>query len=76
MIFKFIILAVIIYIIYLTFFKKESVVARKEHKPRAKKEEDSEIMVECVKCGVFISSKEAIIKDGKYYCSKECAELK
>ena len=56
MIFKFIILAVIIYIIYLTFFKKESVVARKEHKPRAKKEEDSEIMVECVKCGVFISS--------------------
>ena len=32
-------------------------------------------MVECQKCGLFISSKDAIIKNGKYYCSKECAEL-
>lgn len=76
MIFKLIILAVIIYIIYLTFFKNDALTAKKENKQRSKREDDSEIMVECSKCGIFISSKEAIIKDGKYYCSKECAEIK
>ncbi len=31
-----------------------------------------EIMLECKKCGTYISSKEAIISNGEYYCSKEC----
>ena len=59
-----------------TFFKNDALTAKKEKKQRPKREDDSEIMVECSKCGIFISSKEAIIKDGKYYCSKECAEIK
>ncbi|WP_300361820.1 PP0621 family protein [Hydrogenimonas sp.] len=37
---------------------------------------DEEIMVECEKCGTFVSSHEAIIVDGKYYCSKTCAGVK
>lgn len=34
-----------------------------------------EIMLECKKCGTYISDKEAIIKDGKHFCSKNCAGL-
>ena len=37
------------------------------------KKDGEEVMVECKKCGTFVSIKEAIIKDSNYYCSKECA---
>lgn len=43
---------------------------------RKGKNEDVETVVECHKCGVYISVDEAILKDGYYYCSKECAEIK
>ncbi len=83
MILKILVLLIIIYIIYLIFFKPQTLSVKKERnfKPknpfkRKEKKEDTEIMVECEKCGIFISSKEAIIKDGKYYCSKECAGVK
>ncbi len=81
MIFKWIIFGVVIYIVYQIFFKKENIISKvkRASKESAKKKEEkieSETMVECQKCGIFISSKEAIIKDGKYYCSKECAGVK
>lgn len=43
-------------------------------KPRKKEslKKQEEIMVECEKCGIYVSSKEVIIQSGKYYCSKEC----
>jgi len=50
-------------VIYFLFFKKP--------KPKVKNKE-LEDMVECESCGVFISVEEAIEKNGKYYCSKEC----
>ncbi len=58
---KLLVFALIIGVIYFMFFKK-------------KKESSSEeqTMVECSKCGVFVSSKDAFVKDGKFYCSKEC----
>ncbi len=34
-------------------------------------EEDT--LVECTKCGTFVTYKESIIVKGKVYCSKECA---
>ena len=65
MLFKILLLAAVVGAIYYFFIKK---------KPSIPK--DSETMVECEKCGTFVSNKEAIIKDGKYYCSKECAGAK
>ena len=62
MLLKLLLLAAVIGGIYYFFIKK---------KPQIPKE--TETMVECQKCGTFVSNKEAIIKDGKYYCSKECA---
>ncbi len=65
---KYIIVAIIIYIVYLFLFKaKRGDVQQKEDKKRS-----SQTMVECKKCSVFVSNDEAYIKDGKYYCSHEC----
>ncbi len=44
---------------------------RKPHRKESPKKQE-EIMVKCEKCGIYVSSKEAIIQSGKYYCSKEC----
>jgi len=63
----------VIFLIYLFFFKNN----RKEdiQKKSSKKVLEGETMVECQACSTFISHKEAIIKDGLFYCSKECARL-
>ena len=29
-------------------------------------------MVECAKCGIYCEIDDAILSNGKYYCSKEC----
>jgi len=44
----------------------------KDDDPR-KIEEDT--LVECVKCGTYVTYKEAIIIKGEIYCSRECASL-
>ncbi|MBX7490913.1 PP0621 family protein [Helicobacter turcicus] len=65
---KWILFALCIVGIYFFFFKKPKTIhEKKEHK------KDS-IMLECATCGTYVSSDEAIIQDGKYYCSKECAQ--
>ena len=69
-------LAVVIivgYIIYVKFFKKP--------KPEIKKEDNYKkdggaLMVSCEKCGTFVESGDSIAKDGKFYCSKECAGVR
>lgn len=81
MIIKLLILGGLIYGVYLLFFKNggllQQVSDAANSKTKKKKErQESETVVECSKCGVFVSTKEAVIKDGKFYCSKECAGVK
>jgi len=79
MIFKLLIFVVIIFIVYTLFFKNSRGNVQYKNKTRTKKRDDksdSDTMVECTKCSVFVSEKDAIIKDGKFYCSKECAGVK
>lgn len=56
-----------IFFVYILFFKKgrESIVNKKEEKI-----EDE--MVECPSCQTYVSKKEAILSNGKFFCSKEC----
>jgi len=68
MILKLLILGVIFYGIYFIFFKKPNMIKDKNS--------DSETVVECEECGVYISVNEAILKDGQQFCSKGCAKLK
>lgn len=74
---KLLVIALVIGAIYYLFFRKP---AKKTEEttgsgPSKKDKKLEDIMVECAKCGTFVSSKEALIKDGQYFCSKECAGL-
>jgi uncharacterized protein len=69
MIIKFLALAAILFLIYVTFFKK----SKKEVHSDQKDKNSGDVMLECSQCGTFVSEDESIVKDGKFYCSKECA---
>ncbi|MDR1008134.1 MAG: hypothetical protein LBL65_06180 [Campylobacteraceae bacterium] len=59
-----IILIAVFIVIYLLFFKSKS-----------RAVDGAELMVECGKCGIFVSEKEALMKEGKYFC-RECFRRK
>ncbi len=41
-------------------------------KKRNEKKLDADTLIECAKCGTYVTIKESIIVNGKYYCSDEC----
>lgn len=59
----------VLFVVYLVFFKKNRDSVVKQNK---KNEEIEDVMVECPTCGTYVSKKEAILSNGKYFCSKEC----
>ncbi len=68
MLLKIVAVIVIIFLIYILFFKKN-----REKVINAKKNENIiDEMIECSTCKVYVSQKEAILSNGKFYCSKEC----
>ena len=71
---KLVVLAGIIALVYFFLIRKPSKEDRsgKEGKPPSKNDNE---MVACHKCGTYVSPDEAIIKDGRFYCSKQCAGL-
>ncbi|MBL3520048.1 hypothetical protein H0A43_06145 [Arcobacter lanthieri] len=62
-------LIIVGFLIYIIFFKKS-------RKSDIKKDDKliSDEMVECPTCKTFVSQKEAIVSNGKFYCSKDCLE--
>ncbi len=58
--------------IYYLFIKKSSSNVQNSQKSENKKGDDVDEMVECSRCGVYVEIEEAIVSNGKYYCSKEC----
>jgi len=73
---KLLILGLVIYGIYRLFFKKDLNIKNysKKFSKRNEEQKDAEVLVECANCKTYISSNEAFIKDGKYFCSKECMD--
>lgn len=72
MLLKLIALIAVLSAVYFIFFKKTRTEEIDENKKKRKM--GDEVMIECVKCGTYVSNKEAFIKDGKFFCSKECME--
>lgn len=71
MVFKFLAFVSVIFLVYILFFKKNRE-ANLKNKRDDKYEEITDTMVECPKCGTYVSKDEAILSNGKYYCSREC----
>ncbi len=69
--FKWLMVIAVVYIVYTMFIKKQPI---KNQKAKKAKKLDSNDMVECSTCGIFVSVDEAIISNKKYYCSKKCLE--
>lgn len=77
MLIKVLILIIIFLIIYIAFFKQSTKVKSKPKTNKTNhKSVSGEILMECNECQTFVAQDDAIIKDGKYYCSKECAGVK
>ena len=72
MIFKFLAFAAVIFLIYIVFFKKNRESSIKGKDKSGKYDEITDTLVECPKCGTFASKDDAILSNGKYFCSKEC----
>jgi uncharacterized protein len=71
MILKLLLVIGVIAIIYFMFIKKKPTVTKKTQQQKKKNEAVDE-MVECSSCGVYVTLSEAILSNGKYYCSREC----
>lgn len=55
--------------VYFLFFKKKSL-----NRPSSDTSTE-EAMIPCVKCGTYVQMSESFMRDGKYYCSRECLEV-
>jgi len=69
MVIKVLILGIVLFGVYLLFFKKGR---EKDIQNKKKNDEITDTMVECPKCGTYASKDDAILSSGKYFCSKEC----
>jgi len=66
---KIIVVGVVLFFIYLIFFKNQR---EKNIKNSDKYDQITDTMLECPTCGTYVSKDDAILSNGKYYCSKEC----
>ena len=79
MIFKILAVAVVLFLVYIVFFKKNREKDNEIINERKRAKKDQEIqdeMVECPTCKTYISKDEAILSNAKFYCSKECLNNK
>ena len=68
MILKLIIFAAVGLLIYKFFGGKLPTFGKSPHEKKL----DDDTLVECTKCHTYVTVKESIIVNGKYYCSREC----
>ncbi|MCF6244813.1 MAG: hypothetical protein L3J43_07220 [Sulfurovum sp.] len=69
MILKLLIFAIVATLIYKFFGGRLPSLGRNA----SQKKLDDDTLVECEKCDTYVTVKESIIVQGKYYCSQECA---
>lgn len=67
MILKILLVIGIIAVIYFMFIKKKPIRSKNnDTKPQAND------MIECASCGLYVEVSDALLSNGKYYCSQEC----
>ena len=73
MLLKILLVIGVIAAVYFFFIKKSTPLTKERHDKR-KQKEDENTMIECATCGTYISTSEAVISSGKFYCSTECRD--
>lgn len=68
MILKILLVLGVIAVIYFVFIKKKPSIGKDKNDSKTQ----SNDMVECASCGIYVEVGEAILSNGKYYCSQEC----
>ena len=71
MIMKLLLLIAVAAAVYFLFFKKSPLKKRGDSGRTEVKDEGDE-MVPCASCGTYVALEDAILSNGKYYCSPEC----
>ena len=71
MVLKILAVLAVLFVVYLIFFKKGR---EKDITTNKKSHKISDEMVECPSCSTYVSQNEAILSNGKFYCSKDCLD--
>ena len=74
MIMKLLVLGLVIYIVYIMFFKTKKVSDTKTEQSKSKADAEVNDLIRCESCGVYMELEDAIVSNGKYYCSRECLQ--
>lgn len=69
---QWIVVIVLIAVVYFLFIKSKPLSNKNETKKKRSEKLDEDDMVECKKCGTYITLNEALLQDGSYFCSDEC----
>jgi uncharacterized protein len=72
---KFLLLGVILVAIYFIFFKKKRIKSEDSQQNRWQNRKDDQIsndLIPCESCDTLVPQSEAIISNGRYYCSEKC----
>ena len=69
---QWIIVAVLIALVYFVFIKKRPLPDENRRSKSKKEKLNEDDMVECKKCGTYITVNEALLREGQFFCSDEC----
>ncbi len=73
MLLKILLVIGVIAAVYFFLIKKSTPLTKERHANNSR-EDDDETMIECATCGTYISTSEAIVSSGKFYCSTACRD--
>jgi len=69
---QWILVVVLIALVYFFFIKNKPITDKDQKDKKRNEKLDEDDMVECKKCGTYITLNEALLRDGQYFCSDEC----
>lgn len=69
---QWIVVGVLIVLVYFLFIKKKPLASENTKSKKNKEKLNEDDMVECQKCGTYITLSDALLKEGQYFCSDEC----
>lgn len=73
MLIKLLLVIGVIAVVYFFFIKKSTPLTKERHE-KNKNKNDDETLVECEVCSTYITTSEAIVSSGKFYCSTDCRD--